>query len=78
MAEQEVWRLVDGMAIRCTDCRYNERSVLYADGMPIGVEYTCTAPDEICDFLKKKIDSQKAYSSSEEAYADIPVNEEGT
>lgn len=77
MAEQqEVWRLVDKKAIRCTPCKYNDKIVLYGNDMPIGVEYRCTAEDEICDFLKKKIDSQKAYGSAKEAYNDLPKETE--
>ena len=76
--KQEVWRLVDGWAIRCTDCQFNKEQALtpeeasssVANGVPIGVEYRCTAKDEICDFMKKPIDSQKWYGSAKEAYAD--------
>lgn len=60
---KEVWRLVDRQAIRCTECMMN---------LPqLGGEDLCSAPDEVCVFMKKKIDRQKTWEDFHEAYAEL-------
>jgi len=72
MLQPEVWRKVDGQAVRCTTCEMNQEEVLNdGEGLPIGVHYKCVAMNEECIFLKKKIDDQKTYSDFREVYKDI-------
>ena len=73
----DVWRLVGGQAIRCTECTCNKVSALKENDIPVGVEYECIAENEVCVFLGKKIDSQKVYGSFKEAYDDVDTGEEG-
>ena len=60
---KEVWRLVQEQAIRCTDCEKNRPQ--------LGGDDICTADDEICVFLKKKIDQQKTWNDFHEAYHEL-------
>lgn len=60
---EKVWRSVGGEAILCSDCAENRKQVLYGGDKPIGITYHCNAKDEICVFLKKKIDSQETYDN---------------
>lgn len=60
---KQIWRKVDGKAILCTDCRKNETQVLYANGLPVGVQYVCTAEDDICVRLKKPIEDKEAHEN---------------
>jgi len=75
MAKQEVWRKVDGQAVRCTECWENKKQQLYADEKPVGVEYDCTAKDGVCVFMHKKPDNDKWYGSFREAFDDISAEE---
>lgn len=69
MAQKQVWRMVDGMAVMCTDCAMNQ--------VQLGGEDICKAPDEICTFLHKKLDRQKTWDDFHEAYHELnPVNGE--
>ena len=53
--KKQVWRLVDGTAVECTNCMRNQNDL-------------CTAENEVCVFLKKKIDQQKTWSDFHDAY----------
>jgi len=58
MAKQ-IWRMVGGQTINCTECRQNQKQ----DGNDI-----CTAEGEVCMFLKQKIDGQKTWEDFRDAY----------
>ena len=62
MAKQ-VWRMVNGQAIMCTECAMNQKR--------LGGPDLCVAPDEICVFLKKKIDRQKTWDDFHKAYEEV-------
>lgn len=64
--KEKVWRSVDGEAILCSVCANNYKNVLREDGQIIGITYTCTAENEICEFLHKKIDGQETYATWQE------------
>lgn len=64
----EVWREVDGQAIRCNGCPENHMQELYANDEIVGVEYTCEAKDGICIYLHKPIASQEWYEDFHEIY----------
>ena len=68
MAEKHVWRLVGEQAIECTDCPQNR--------VQLGGEDICTAKDEICIFLKKKLDRQKTWDDFHEAYHELNKEDE--
>jgi len=63
MAKRQVWRLVGGQAIQCTECPKNQ--------VQVGGNDVCKADDEICIFLKKKIDRQKTWDDFHEAYHEL-------
>lgn len=63
MAKEQVWRMVDGNTIRCDECVCNKAQ---EDG-----SYICTAEDETCVFMKKKIDGQKTWNDFHDAYREV-------
>lgn len=75
MIQPEVWRKVDGQAVRCTSCEKNVETVLKDENdMPVGVQYRCCAEDEVCIFLKTKIDDQRTYSDFREVFTVIKTD----
>ena len=78
MAKQcDVWRRVGGQVIQCTGCQMNSEHVL-ANETPVGVEYSCDAPNHVCVFLNYPIDNDKWYSNFRGAYNDGPNPEAET
>ena len=75
--KQDVWRLVDKMAIQCTECQYNEVTTLYADNAVASMVCRCTAKDGLCDFTHTKPDNDKWYPDYKKAIADIPDEQGG-
>ena len=71
----DVWRKVDGKAIRCTECDNDDIDILYSNGNPVGVEHHCIAEDGVCVFLKKKIDGQEWWSDFHDLYKEDAGNE---
>ena len=63
MVQKQVWRLVDRQAILCSECVKNKPQ--------LGGDDICTADDEICIFLKKKIDRQKTWDDFHKAYEEL-------
>lgn len=79
MAKQtEVWRKVDGQAVRCTECEKNRefqiRQDVTGEDPPVGVGYECLVRDTGCIFLHKVPDNDKWYPGFREVYADIQAN----
>lgn len=66
---RQIWRKVNGMAIACGDCAKNQ--------IQLGGDDICTAEDEICIFMNKKIDSQKNYKDFHEVFKKDEENVEG-
>lgn len=71
----EVWRKVNGLAVRCTECTENREQLQEADGNPVGVTYRCEAKDETCVFLNRKIDGQTWWEDFHDIYKEEPGNE---
>jgi len=66
--ERQVWRVVGGHTIMCTDCPKNK--------VQLGGDDICTAEDEICIFLKQKLDRQKTWGDFHEAYHEMNREEQ--
>lgn len=63
MANKEVWRLVGGEAVRCTEC-----------GMNTGQDGSydiCAADNETCIFTKKHVERQKPWDDFHDLYNQI-------
>ena len=69
--QSEVWRKVGGQAIQCTGCQMNSGHILTAE-KPVGIEYTCDAPNHVCIFMNYPLDNDKWYSNFRDAYNDGP------
>lgn len=83
MDEPNIWRKVDGVAVLCKGCECNEMHPLTGnEGTPPGMEYLCTAKDDICVRLDKPIQNdKKAYLNFKDTfndpeYPDSPTREE--
>lgn len=64
----DVWREVEGKAVRCNDCPKNYQQVLNGEGNIVGVNYTCEAENGICVNLKEPIAGQEWYEDFHEIY----------